>query len=81
MDITVYSKQSCQQCAATERKLDAFAVQYTAVNIAEYPGAERLVKRLGHQQAPVVVVRDDNGDIIDHWSGFRPDRIKKAVGR
>lgn len=81
MNITVYSKPRCQQCMATKRKLDAFAVLYETIDITEDPGSEQLVKRLGHQQAPVVVVRDANGDMIDHWSGFRPDRIKKAVGR
>ena len=81
MTITVYSKPHCQQCMATKRKLDAFGVLYETIDIAGDQGAEQLVKRLGHQQAPVVVVRDANGAVIDHWSGFRPDRIKKAVGR
>lgn len=81
MTITVYSKPCCQQCTATKRKLDAFDVLYETIDITEDPGAEQLVKRLGHQQAPVVVVRDNSGAITDHWSGFRPDRIKKAVGR
>jgi len=30
----------------------------------------RAIKGLGYQQAPVVVAGED------HWSGFRPDRIK-----
>lgn len=75
MDITVYSKPRCQQCTATKRKLDAFGVLYETIDTTEDPGAEQLVKRLGHQQAPVVIAGED------HWSGFRPDRIKKAVGR
>lgn len=81
MNITVYSKPRCQQCMATKRKLDAFGVLYETIDITGDPGAEQLVKRLGHQQAPVVVVRYNSGGVIDHWSGFRPDRIKKAVGR
>ena len=31
---------------------------------------ETVIKGLGYQQAPVVVAGED------HWSGFRPDRIK-----
>lgn len=81
MTITVYSKPRCQQCDATKRKLDAFGVLYGTVDIIEEKGALEFIKQLGHHQAPVVLVTDKNANIIDHWSGFRPDRIKKAVGR
>ena len=81
MSITVYSKPRCQQCTATKRKLDAFAVLYTAVDVTRDIAAMDYIRGLGYQQAPVVVVRDNSGGVIDHWSGFRPDRIKKAVGR
>lgn len=81
MPITVYSKPRCQQCAATKRKLDAFGVAYTPVDITKDVASLHYIKGLGYQQAPVVVVRDGNGAMIDHWSGFRPDRIKAVVGR
>nr|DAR59545.1 MAG TPA: glutaredoxin-like protein [Caudoviricetes sp.] len=81
MSITVYSKPRCQQCAATERKLDALAIDHAAVDVTEDIAALDYIRGLGYQQAPVVVVRDSTGAVIDHWSGFRPDRIKKAVGR
>ena len=32
-----------------------------------------FIKGLGYQQAPVVVAGED------HWSGFRPDRIKAVA--
>ena len=81
MSITVYSKPRCHQCAATERKLDALAIDHVAVDVTEDTAALDYIRGLGYQQAPVVVVRDSTGAVIDHWSGFRPDRIKKAVGR
>lgn len=81
MNITVYSKPRCQQCAATKRKLDAFGVAITPVDVTEDIAALDYIRGLGYQQAPVVVVRDSTGAVTDHWSGFRPDRIKKAVGR
>lgn len=70
MTITVYSKPSCVQCTATYRALDKLGHDYTVVDISEDDGARDYVMTLGHQQAPVVVAGED------HWSGYRPDRIK-----
>lgn len=73
MTITVYSKPRCPQCDATYRVLDKQGVEYTSVDVSEDLDALEFIKGLGHQQAPVVVAGDD------HWSGFRPDRIKAAI--
>lgn len=70
MSITVYSKPSCVQCTATYRALDAKGLKYDVVDISEDPAALEHVKSLGYMQAPVVTVGDE------HWSGFRPDKIK-----
>jgi glutaredoxin-like protein NrdH len=39
------------------------------------------MKALGFQQAPVVVETDAEGNVVDSWSGFRPDKVeeKKAL--
>ena len=81
MSITVYSKPHCPQCALTKRKLDALSAQYTTIDLTQSMVALDFIMGLGYRQAPVVVVRDEDSNITDHWSGFRPDRIKKAVGR
>lgn len=73
MTITVYSKPSCVQCTATYRALDKQGLSYNVVDLTEDPHALDFVRSLGYQQAPVVVAGDD------HWSGYRPDRIKAAV--
>ena len=39
------------------------------------PEALEAAKGLGYLQAPVVVVRDAENNIVDHWSGFRPEKI------
>ncbi|MDP0400512.1 glutaredoxin domain-containing protein [Tsukamurella strandjordii] len=46
-------------------------IEYTSVDISVDADARDYVLALGYLQAPVVVI--DGGD---HWSGFRPDRIK-----
>lgn len=73
MAITVYSKPNCVQCVATYRALDKAGLEYTIVDIALDTQALEHVVSLGHQQAPVVVAGEQ------HWSGYRPDRIKALV--
>lgn len=85
-DITVYSKPRCPQCDATARLLNRTGAPYTKVDVTEDDVAYAFVKRLGYQQVPVVVVRDRHvegdgrdGNIVEHWSGFNPDRVKRAA--
>lgn len=68
--ITVYSKPACVQCTATYRALDKLGLAYDVVDISIDDGARDHVMALGHLQAPVVVAGEE------HWSGFRPERIK-----
>ena len=70
MSITVYSKPSCVQCDATYRALNKQGLEYDIVDITADAEALANVKALGYQQAPVVFADGD------HWSGFRPDKIK-----
>ncbi|KJQ99410.1 NrdH-redoxin, partial [Gordonia sihwensis] len=48
-------------------------ITYVAVDISTNDDARDYVLSLGYLQAPVVVAGDD------HWSGFRPDRIKQLA--
>lgn len=70
MSVTVYTKRDCVQCNATYRALDKAGIEYTTIDIEKDPEARDYVMSLGYLQAPVVVAGDQ------HWSGFRPDRIK-----
>ena len=68
--VTVYTKPACVQCSATYTALDKQGIAYDVVDISTDPEARDFVMALGYLQAPVVVAGDD------HWSGFRPDRIR-----
>ena len=74
MDITLYSKPSCVQCDATKRALNKAGIAYDVVDITEDDDARAMVMALGYVQAPVVITSED------HWSGFRPDKIKALAG-
>ncbi|GAA3629902.1 redoxin NrdH [Kineosporia mesophila] len=75
MTITVYSKPSCVQCDATYRALAKTDLEYQVVDITQDDAARDHVMSLGYLQAPVVIAGDD------HWSGYRPDRIKALVAQ
>ncbi|MGE0221072.1 glutaredoxin-like protein NrdH [Mycolicibacterium sp.] len=74
MTVTVYTKPACVQCNATYKALDKLGIEYDVVDISLDNEARDYVMALGHLQAPVVVAGED------HWSGFRPDRIKALAG-
>ena len=75
MSITLYTKPACMQCRATKRALDKVGLDYTVVDISMDDEARDYVMALGYLQAPVVTVDDD------HWSGFRPDRIREIAAK
>ena len=75
MTVNVYSTPSCVQCKATYRALDAAGMDYTVTDVTQDPEALEMVRALGYNAAPVIVVGD--GDV--HWSGYRPDLIKSLV--
>ena len=74
--ITVYSKPNCPQCTATYRKLKSLDLPHESVDVTQDAAALAFIRALGYQQAPVVVVRE-GAQIRGHWSGFRPDLLKK----
>ena len=75
MTVTVYTKPACVQCNATYKALDKQGIAYQTVDISADGDARDYVLALGYLQAPVVVAGDD------HWSGFRPDRIKALLNK
>lgn len=74
-EITVYTKPACVQCHATYKALDKHGLTYTVIDISTDEHARNYVMGLGYLQAPVVVVGEE------HWSGFRPDRVKALAHR
>ncbi|MBB3606219.1 glutaredoxin-like protein NrdH [Mycolicibacterium sp. BK556] len=74
MTITVYTKPACVQCNMTYKALDKEGLAYDVIDISVDDEARDYVMAMGYLQAPVVVAGGD------HWSGFRPERIKALTG-
>lgn len=73
LHVTVYTKDNCQQCAATERALNRVGVDYREIQITE--ATISLLQEAGFTQAPVVMV-SKGSELQDFWSGYRPDKIQ-----
>ena len=68
--VTVYTKPACTQCRFTQKELDRTGIPYTTLDVTKNPDALQHVQALGYLQAPVVETD------TEHWSGFKPDKIK-----
>ena len=75
MTFELLSKPACVQCTATERAFNPKGMVFRKKDVSLDPEALEAAKGLGYLQAPVVVVRDAENNIVDHWSGFRPEKI------
>ena len=76
MTIEVYGKPVCPQCAATGMQLRRLELDYEYIDVSTNADALEYTKSLGYLQAPVVVTRNEAGEVLDHWSGYQPDRLK-----
>ena len=73
--LTIYSAPNCMGCKMTARALQKAGVKFKLVDLSSLsPEAIEAFKAEGLMQAPIV--RTGEGD---HWSGFRPDKIKQTV--
>jgi glutaredoxin-like protein NrdH len=75
-NITVYTLPNCVQCNQTKKTFDRLGVKYETVDASTSEEAYRFItEELKYKSAPVVVVRNDTGIIVEHWNGFEPDKI------
>ncbi|MFT3661749.1 MAG: glutaredoxin family protein [Gordonia sp. (in: high G+C Gram-positive bacteria)] len=70
MSVVLYSQPGCGPCQATKRGLDRAGIEYVVVDLSIDETARAAVRALGYSAAPVVVAG------AEHWSGFRPERIR-----
>jgi len=77
--VTVYSKNDCQPCKLTAKKLSQFGIDFDEVKLDGNPEAKATVELLGFASAPVVVV--DLGDgAMWTWAGYRPSDLDRLKG-
>lgn len=79
MTIELLSKINCVQCNATVRSLDKANATYSKFDMSQEVEYLDIALGLGHSQAPVVLIKDEEGNITDHWSGYNPEKIAEYV--
>ena len=77
MNATVYSLPACVQCNSTYKAFNRKDVPFATVDLSVDSEAHAFTKELGYLQAPVVIVRDADGEVKDHWGGFKPEKINE----
>lgn len=77
IDITVFEKRDgeCYQCKATTRALIKRDLGFLSIFLENDPARAEEFRLAGHLTAPVVQV-EENGELVETWSGFNPARIK-----
>lgn len=75
MTIELLSKPRCVQCDASKRSFTNHNLDYKVVDMTQDEDALALAKGLGYMAAPVIVIRDAEGTIVDHFAGFQPEKI------
>lgn len=70
--ITLYTKDNCVQCKATERLLKQLGIEYLEINIEHNEKVRERLKSMNIKQTPALF-RD--GKFL--FSGFQPSRVKK----
>lgn len=68
----------CVQCDATKRYINKKGIPATILDGSTDENRE-LGKSLGYMQAPVGIVYNEAGEIVDSWSGFNPGKMDKFI--
>lgn len=69
---TIYTKNNCQQCLMTKRRMKALGLSFIEINTDDNQKALDLVKSKGVQRLPAVF---KGAKFI--FSGFQPSEISK----
>lgn len=75
MKIDVYTTKRCVQCKMVKKRLYENELKYNVIDIEENDDARELLKALGYQSVPVMIV-DGQEPVV----GFRPNVIDKLKG-
>jgi len=64
----------CRQCIMTEKVMEQKGVEFNRHILTDETSA-KFKDELGFMSAPVVLIHDAEGELIDSWAGFQPLKI------
>ena len=77
LDTSVYSNPGCGPCTATKRFLDKRGIEYANLSAGDHPDVVALALARGEAPAaPIVVVRDQDGEVVYLWTNHRQSQLE-----
>lgn len=73
LQVRVYGTPGCGPCYSTCQAMDKAGMDYEYIDVLADPESRKMLQAMGYLSAPVVIAG------TDHWSGFRPERIRALV--
>jgi len=78
--VEFFTKPNCVQCVQTKKQFDKYGIEYRSYNVVEDTEAYQFVtERLGYSAAPVIAIMDEDGNVLESWSGFIPEKIDLLI--
>lgn len=74
MLVQIFTKDHCPGCHATVRRARDCGLVFEELSATQNAQA---LKEAGFSAAPVVMVLDEAGGVLDAWSGYRPEKISR----
>lgn len=84
IDVVIFRKDNCVKCKMTKQVFEGYGVSPNLAQIYNADGtvtseAQALMDSYSIKSAPIVVVKDENGAVVDVWSDFQIGKIKALV--
>lgn len=84
MKVKVYSKVNCFPCKLTKKWLTEHKVDYTYEEFDpkqadDYSVVRERLMEFGFMSFPIVTVTDDEGNMLNKWTGFAPNKLKTLI--
>lgn len=77
--VGIFSRDGCQPCRLTRNLFRSAGVDTVYLPVEDFHD-DYVAQFSGNKELPGVVVHDSEGNVLDSWTGFRPDLIRKHTG-
>lgn len=75
----VHTSPTCGRCTTLLNLMARRGIEHSTVDVTADPEAHARITALGYHELPVTTRHDDAGNLIDHWPGYNPDKLRNAA--
>lgn len=77
MNIEFYTKPNCVQCTQTKKYFEKNEISYVTLDVMDEANYTYVTEQLNIRSAPVIVVKDASGTLVEAWGGYDPERLSQ----